>query len=103
LYGIDIVLENVGGRAAVGIMEAAQVTLEKYLQYIHIGDLAGEDDIVVTSRLLNMKPLRIVGSVMGNWAPEETRGETPTLVAATAMVKRTSDIFTAPLFDVQWY
>lgn len=98
---IDIVLDYVSGRVAVGVIETAAVRPGDNLQYIHIGDLSGEGDLVVPSRLLNMKPIRITGSGMGSWTPQEIRRETPALVAAAAEMERSSDIFTVPLSDVQ--
>ncbi|ROW08575.1 hypothetical protein VPNG_06161 [Cytospora leucostoma] len=98
---LHIILDYVGGRAAVEVMKQAQVEPGTNLDYVHIGDLAGEDDIRVPSSLLNKKPLRIMGSGMGAWSKEEMKRETPRLVAATAKMTRTSDIFTAPLSDVE--
>lgn len=98
---LHIILDYVGGRAAVEVMKQAQVEPGTNLEYVHIGDLAGEDDIVVPSSLLNKKSLRITGSGMGAWTKEEMKRETPRLVAATAKMARTADIFTAPLSDVQ--
>ena len=39
---VDIILDYVGGRAAVGVMSAAEVAPGQNLQYIHIGDRSEE-------------------------------------------------------------
>ncbi|KAJ9138347.1 NAD(P)-binding protein [Pleurostoma richardsiae] len=98
---VDIILDYVGGRAGVGAMAAAEVASGENLQYIHIGDLAGEDSIVVPSSLLNGKPVRIMGSGIGSWSTQKMKEETPGLIAATAKMQRPSDVFAVNLAHVQ--
>ncbi|EON98328.1 putative quinone oxidoreductase protein [Phaeoacremonium minimum UCRPA7] len=98
---IDIILDYVGGATAVELMTVAEVAPGRNLQYIHIGDLGGEPNILLPTGLLNKKPVSIVGSGMGSFSVEEIKKETPGLVAAIGKMKRPSDVFTAPLSDVQ--
>lgn len=98
---VDIILDYVGGSAAVELMTAAEVSPGRNLQYIHIGDLGGESDILLPTGLLNKKPVSIVGSGMGSFSVQEVKKETPGLVAAISKMKRPADVFTAALSDVQ--
>lgn len=98
---VHIVLDFVGGRAAVGVLQAAEVEPGKDLQYIHVGDLAGEDTIGLPGRLLNCKPIRLTGSGMGSWTKMDIKKEIGGLVAAVAKMPRPQDVVTAPLTDVQ--
>ncbi|KAL2264194.1 hypothetical protein VTK26DRAFT_900 [Humicola hyalothermophila] len=98
---IHIVLDFVGGRAAVGALQAAEAEPGKDVQYIHVGDLAGEDTIGLPGRLLNCKPIRITGSGMGSWTKMDIKKEIGGLVAAVSRMPRPKDVLTAPLDDVQ--
>lgn len=98
---VHIVLDFVGGQAAVGVLQAAEVEPGKDLQYIHVGDLAGEDSIGLPARLLNSKPIRITGSGMGAWGKMEVKREIGGLLGAVVKMPRPDDVFSAPLADVQ--
>ncbi|KAI6088759.1 hypothetical protein F4821DRAFT_81787 [Hypoxylon rubiginosum] len=98
---VHIVLDFVGGQAAEGVLKTAEAPVGEDLQYIHIGDLGGREDIVVSGGLLNKKPFRIMGSGMGSWSRMEMKKEIPGLVAAVSKMQRPDDVWTAPLSDVQ--
>ncbi|KAJ2895486.1 hypothetical protein MKZ38_006423 [Zalerion maritima] len=97
---VDIVLDFVGGRAAVGLLASATVGPGKELQYIHIGDLAGEPEISIPARLLNSKAIRITGSGMGAWSKMDMKKEIGGLLAAVSKMQRPLDAVTAPLAEV---
>lgn len=98
---IHIVLDFVGGRAAVGILQAAEAEPGKDVQYIHVGDLAGEESIGLPSRLLNAKPVRITGSGMGAWSKMDVKKEIGGLLGAVVKMPRPDDVKVASLADVE--
>ncbi|KAI1082585.1 hypothetical protein F5B20DRAFT_578255 [Whalleya microplaca] len=98
---VHIVLDFVGGRAAVGVMQSAEVPPGEDLQYIYVGDLAGQNDIVLPARLLNMKPVRIAGSGIGSWSKTDVEKELAELVAVATKLKRPHNVWTASLADVR--
>lgn len=98
---VHIILDFVGGRAAVEALLAAEAEPGKDLQYIHVGDLAGEETIALPARLLNAKPIRITGSGMGSWSKMDMKREIGGLLSTVAKMPRPQDVMTAPLSDVQ--
>ncbi|KAJ4294970.1 hypothetical protein N0V88_005211 [Collariella sp. IMI 366227] len=98
---VHIILNFVGGQPAVGVLQAAEFEPGKDLQYIHVGDLAGEDNIGLPARLLNSKPIRITGSGMGAWRKMDVKKEIGGLFAAVAKMPRPQDVVTASLADIQ--
>jgi NADPH:quinone reductase-like Zn-dependent oxidoreductase len=98
---VHIVLDFVGGRAASGVLQAAELEPGKELQYIHIGDLAGEESIGIPARLLNSKSIRITGSGMGAWHKLNLKREIGGLLGAVVKIPRPEDVVTAPLADIQ--
>lgn len=98
---VHIVLDFVGGRAAVGVLQSAEPEPGKDVQYIHVGDLAGEDSIGLPARLLNSRPIRITGSGMGAWNKMDIKKEIGALLAAVVKIARPQDVITAPLAEVQ--
>ncbi|KAK4251285.1 hypothetical protein C7999DRAFT_37634 [Corynascus novoguineensis] len=98
---VHIVLDFVGGRAAAGVLQAAEVEPGKELQYIHVGDLAGDEDFTVSGRLLNSKPVRITGSGMGAWGKNEIKKEVGGLLAAVAKMPRPDDVAVHKLADIE--
>jgi NADPH:quinone reductase-like Zn-dependent oxidoreductase len=98
---VDIILDFVGGGIAIEALHSAEVNPGKNLEYIHIGDLAGEEEIAVPARLLNKKPIRITGSGMGSWSKQDVKEEISDLLAAVSKMKRPHDVLVAPLADVQ--
>jgi NADPH:quinone reductase-like Zn-dependent oxidoreductase len=98
---VHIILDFVGGQAAAALLAAVEVEPGKELQYIHIGDLAGEDSISVPARLLNSKPIRITGSGMGAWDKMDVKKEIGPLLATVAKMPRPLNVVTCPLADIQ--
>ncbi|KAL2123582.1 hypothetical protein VTJ04DRAFT_4037 [Mycothermus thermophilus] len=98
---IDIILDFVGGKTAVGVLVSAQPNPGKNLQYIHVGDLAGEDTLPIPARLLNARPVLITGSGMGAWGKHEIKREIGDLLAAIAKFPRPEGIFTARLSEIE--
>ncbi|KAJ4286373.1 hypothetical protein N0V88_008040 [Collariella sp. IMI 366227] len=98
---VHIILDFVGGQAAVGVLQAAELEPGRDLQYIHVGDLAGEDNIGLPARLLNSKPIRITGSGMGAWGKMDVKKEIGGLLAAVVKMSRPQDVVTASLADIQ--
>lgn len=97
---VHIVLDFVGGRAAVGVLQSAEAEPGKDVQYIHIGDLAGEESIGLPGRLLNSKPIRITGSGMGAWGKMDIKKEIGGLLATVVKLQRPEGVITAALADV---
>lgn len=98
---VDIVLDFVGGRSAIGVLQAANAQPGKDLQYIHVGDLAGEESISLPARLLNSKPIRITGSGMGSWSKMDMKKEIKGLLTAVAKMPRPTGVIEKPLAEVQ--
>ncbi|KAK4041316.1 hypothetical protein C8A01DRAFT_14889 [Parachaetomium inaequale] len=98
---VHIVLDFVGGRAAAGVLQAAQIEPGKDLQYIHVGDLARDENFEVSGRLLNSKPVRITGSGMGAWGKMEIKKEIGGLLGAVVKMPRPEGLVTAKLADIQ--
>ncbi|KAK4152103.1 hypothetical protein C8A00DRAFT_16567 [Chaetomidium leptoderma] len=98
---VHIVLDFVGGRAAVDVLQAAEVEPGKDLQYIHVGDLAGEESIGLPARLLNSKPIRITGSGMGAWSKMDVKKELGALLGTVVKISRPEDVLMVSLADIQ--
>jgi NADPH:quinone reductase-like Zn-dependent oxidoreductase len=98
---VNIILDFVGGRAAVGVLQSAEPEPGKDLQYIHVGDLAGEESISLPARLLNSKPIRITGSGMGAWGKMDIKKEIGELLDAVVKIARPQDVVTAPLAEIE--
>ncbi|KAK3295236.1 uncharacterized protein B0H64DRAFT_322541 [Chaetomium fimeti] len=98
---IHIVLDFVGGRAAVGVLQSAEVAPGKDVQYIHVGDLAGEETLGLPSRLLNAKPIRVTGSGMGAWGKMDVKKEIGGLLGAVVKMPRPTDVKVASFADVE--
>lgn len=99
---IDIVLDFVGGPAAIELLKGAQIRPGENLQYVQTGGLAGHDTLVVPSRLINVKPIRIMASGVGSLSMEDLQREMPGVVSAITRIKTPPfDVFTAPLSDVE--
>ncbi|KAL1843552.1 hypothetical protein VTJ49DRAFT_1145 [Mycothermus thermophilus] len=98
---VDIILDFVGGKTAVGVLCAAQPNPGKNLQYIHVGDLAGEETLPIPARLLNARPVLITGSGMGAWGKNEIKREIGGLLAAVSKMDRPEGVITAALSEIE--
>lgn len=98
---VHIVLDYIGGHVASEALSTVTISTESDLDYIHIGDLGGEDDIRLPGQLLNKKPIRVVGSGMGSWNAQDLRREMKDMVAFTARLKRPDNIATCTLDDLE--
>ncbi|KAH6629884.1 hypothetical protein B0J18DRAFT_419636 [Chaetomium sp. MPI-SDFR-AT-0129] len=98
---VHIILDFVGGQAASGVLTSAQIEPGKELQYIHVGDLAGEETIAVPGRLLNARPVRITGSGMGAWGKQEIKKEINGLLGAITKLPRPEDLLIAKFSDIE--
>ncbi|KAB8067197.1 hypothetical protein BDV29DRAFT_163633 [Aspergillus leporis] len=98
---VHILLDYVGGSAAVGLMQVVEVEPGQNLQYISIGLLSGEEDLLLPVRLINTKPIRIMASGVGSLSNDDFKGEAPGLVDALTKIKPPLDIFAVSLADVE--
>ncbi|KAM0414604.1 hypothetical protein ACHAPT_013554 [Fusarium lateritium] len=98
---IDIVLDYVGGSAGVKVMKAAEIKRGENLQYIQIGGLGGEQNMVLPGRLLNVKPIRVMASGIGSVSKQELKKEIPGLVDCICRMKRPFEIYAFPMAEVQ--
>jgi NADPH:quinone reductase-like Zn-dependent oxidoreductase len=101
---VHIVLDYVGGPAAVGLLQTAEAEPGENLQYIQVGGLAGQETHMLQllpPHLINLKPICIMGSGMGSFSKQDLKKEMPGLVSTITKMKRPFEIFTAPLTDVQ--
>ncbi|KAJ5579575.1 uncharacterized protein N7459_005560 [Penicillium hispanicum] len=97
---VDIVLDYVGGPAAVQLLQAAEIRPGENLQYIQTGGLAGHDTLVVPARLINIKPIRIMASGVGSLSKDDLKREMPGLVNAMATMEQPFGIFAVPMAEV---
>ncbi|KAK7413077.1 hypothetical protein QQX98_008025 [Neonectria punicea] len=77
----------------------AEVRPDENLQYVQIGGLAGYESHVLPARLINLKPIRIMGSGAGSVSRDEMKREVGGLVAAITSMKTPFGVFTAPLAE----
>ncbi|PYI11079.1 NAD(P)-binding protein [Aspergillus sclerotiicarbonarius CBS 121057] len=98
---VHIVLDWVGGPAAVQLLQSAQTEPGENLQYIQVGGLAGHDTLVIPSRLINIKPICIMASGVGSLSGEDLKREMPGLVNTITTMRRPFEVFAAPMADVQ--
>ncbi|KAF7557920.1 hypothetical protein G7Z17_g292 [Cylindrodendrum hubeiense] len=98
---IDIVLDYVGGPVAIDLLQAAVIRPGENLQYIQVGGLAGYENHTLPARLINRKPILIMGSGLGSVSTEEIEREGPGLVAMISQMKAPFEVVTAPLADAQ--
>lgn len=98
---VHIILDFVGGRAATAALVAVTPEPGKDIQYIHVGDLAGEEVIGLPARLFNSKPIRLTGSGQGSWSKMDMKREIPELLPVVAKMPRPSGVVTASLAEIQ--
>lgn len=104
---VHIVLDYVGGSAAVRVLETAEVEPGENLQYIQIGGLAalhGQEQHMLQQipvNLISIKPIYLMGSGIGSFKREDLKREMPGLVNIIAKMKRPADVLTASLSEVQ--
>ncbi|KAF7183619.1 hypothetical protein CNMCM7691_003898 [Aspergillus felis] len=82
---VQVVLDYVGGPAAIRVMQAVKIGKED-LQYIIIGGLAGQENLDLPMRMVNTRPIRIMGSGIGSLRREEISHEMEGLVGAIVEV-----------------
>jgi hypothetical protein len=97
---VHIVLDWVGGPVAVQVMQQAQIEPGENLQYIQTDGLAGQENIIVPARLINIKPIRIMASGVGSFSKDDMKREMPDLVRALTEMKNPLEVLTAPMKDV---
>jgi NADPH:quinone reductase-like Zn-dependent oxidoreductase len=100
---VHIVLDFVGGAAAVQLLQAAETdNAAGGLQYIQTGGLAGCDYLNIPARLINIKPIRIMASGVGSLSREELAREMPGFLNAVAQIKTPPfDVLAAPMSNFQ--
>ncbi|KAH6892953.1 hypothetical protein B0T10DRAFT_527520 [Thelonectria olida] len=98
---VHIVLDYVGGPVAVELMRAADIEPGENLQYIQVGGLAGEENMTLPMRLLNIKPIRVMASGIGSVSKQELKREIPGLVEVISRMKRPFDVAAFPMAEVQ--
>ncbi|KAL5362134.1 hypothetical protein BJX96DRAFT_98409 [Aspergillus floccosus] len=99
---VHIVLDYVGGPAAVQLLQMLQPPPPgENIQYIVVGGLAGYEHMDLPLRLVNVKPIIIMGSGMGSLSKEDFTREMPGLVNALAKMGPIIDVFPVPMAEVQ--
>ncbi|KAF4468478.1 hypothetical protein FALBO_4646 [Fusarium albosuccineum] len=98
---VHIVLDYVGGKAGVELMRAAEIEPGENLQYIQVGGLSGEENMVIPARLLNIKPIRVMASGIGSVSKQELNREIPGLVNVIANMKRPFEVHAFPMASVE--
>ncbi|KAJ3544528.1 hypothetical protein NM208_g2989 [Fusarium decemcellulare] len=98
---VHIVLDYVGGKAGVELMRAAEIEPGENLQYIQVGGLSGEENMVIPARLLNIKPIRVMASGIGSVSKQELNREMPGLVNVIANMKRPFEVHAFSMADVE--
>ena len=98
---VHIVLDFVGGPAAIQLLQSAEADPVANLQYIQTGGLAGCDFLNIPARLINIKPIRIMASGVGSLSKDEITKEMPGFVSAMVKIKTAPfEVLAAPLSDV---
>ncbi|KAL4891059.1 hypothetical protein BDV59DRAFT_209224 [Aspergillus ambiguus] len=98
---VHIVLDYFGGPTAVQFLQAVQTPPGENLQYIVVGGLAGYENMDLPVRLVNTKPIVVLGSGFGSLSREDFDREMPGLVNALANMGPIVDVFAVPMADVQ--
>ena len=102
---VDIVLDYVGGPAAIHLLQTVQIRSGGNLQYIQTGGLAGFDHLNIPARLINIKPICIMASGVGSLTQDDLKREMALLAAAlagisTGEVEIPFEIVAAPMRNV---
>lgn len=98
---VHIVIDYVGGPAAVQLLQALQPPPGENLQYIVVGGLAGYEQMDLPMRLINVKPIILMGSGKGSLSQADFDREMPGLVNTLAKMGRTLDVLPVPMADIQ--
>ncbi|PGH18129.1 hypothetical protein AJ79_00757 [Helicocarpus griseus UAMH5409] len=101
---VHILLDYVGGAAAVDLLRTAEVQPGENLQYISVGSLSGQKNSMLRllpEGLIDMRPICIMGSGMGSFSKQDLLREMPELVRAIMKMKSPFDIRTASLAEVR--
>ncbi|KAK7747085.1 hypothetical protein SLS62_009241 [Diatrype stigma] len=80
--GPDVILDYVYGEAAVHLLSSLRT--RKPVQYVAIGGLSGQREVVVPSALLRSGDITIRGAAPGAWRLSALERELPALVAKVA-------------------
>jgi len=86
LAKVDLVLDYVYGAHAVHLLRSLKV--EKPLQYVHIGALGGDPDMVIPAAILRSKDVTIRGAGPGSWQMKDAALEIPLMLEAFKNVKK---------------
>ena len=100
---VHIVLDYVGGPAAVQLLQALHPPPPgENIQYILVGGLAGYEHMDLPMRLVNVKPIIIMGSGVGSLTREDLDREMPGVVNALAKMGPIGvDVFAVPMAEIQ--
>ncbi|KAK4495347.1 hypothetical protein PRZ48_013678 [Zasmidium cellare] len=99
---VHIILDFVGGPAAIQLLQAAEADPVANLQYIQTGGVAGCEFLNIPARLINVKPIRIMASGLGSLSEEEIAREMPGCVDAMVKIKTPPyEVLAAPMRDVR--
>lgn len=100
---VHIVLDYVGGPAAVQLLQALQPPPPgENIQYILVGALAGYEHMDLPMRLVNVKPIIIMGSGVGSLTREDLDREMPGVVNALVKMGPIGvDVFAVPMAEIQ--
>lgn len=98
---VHVVLDYVGGPIAVEAMRAAEVEEGENLQYVQVGGLAGEEELVLPMRLLNVKAIRVMASGIGSVSKGELVREIPGLVEVLGGMEVPFGVEAVPMEEVE--
>ena len=101
---VHIILDYVGGSAAAGVLQSAEVAPGENLQYIQVGGLASEDTHMlqlIPPYLINVKPVCIMGSGLGSVRLQDLMGEMPDMVGAMMQIQPPFEIEASSLSSLQ--
>ncbi|OTA98389.1 hypothetical protein M426DRAFT_326015 [Hypoxylon sp. CI-4A] len=98
---IDIVLDYVGGPTNVAIMKGVEIQEGKGLQYVSIGGVAKQENLVIPASILNARDIRILGSGVGGLTIDDIVKQSQGLVAFLSKIKKPDNIITAHLRDIE--
>ena len=99
--GLDIVLDYIWGNSSTPLMMAiAQVTASKRVNYVIVGEVAGED-VVLPTEALRMSAIEILGSGMRSVPMRKMLRAVKDVFKMTKKVKLSLDLVQIPLEDIE--
>ncbi|PYH94688.1 NAD(P)-binding protein, partial [Aspergillus ellipticus CBS 707.79] len=97
---VSIVLDYVGGKTSVAMMESLEIEPGQNLQYVQSGNLSGTDVMALPVVVLNKRPIYLMSSGIGSFSHEDLKAEMPALVGAIARMKPPFEILGVKMEDL---